>query len=172
MHIVITEESHNRVSWQVRTPLLWIEGALLVGALVFALLVLPSPSPVRWQAIAVVDGILLVAGSVVAVTTPLIDQGYLERMPEGGEVQRAKVWPFVGARSVITRDLGEIVDFDLETEIFEDAPRETTQLCRLWAVSDAGERICLTNWAHPASVTALGTALAKAGRRSFQGAEV
>ncbi len=167
VRIAIIDESHNRVDWETRSPLLWIEGGLAAGALFFALLVAPSPSPHRWLAVGAVAGLVILVGVLLAITTPLVDRGSLERLPEGGDLQRFKTWLLRGARPVITADLGEVARFEGETQTFEDTPSEIYQLSRLWVIFEDGERRCLTTWSDPASVVALGTALSRAGRRAF-----
>lgn len=167
VRIAIVDESHNRVDWETRSPLLWIEGGLGVAALFFALLVVPSPSPYRWLALGAVVGVLVLLAVILAITTPLVDQGSLERLPEGGDLQRLKVWLLRGPRPAVEADLGEVARFEAETEIFEDSPLDIYQLSRLWAIFKDGERRCLTDWCEPASVAALGDALSRAGRLPF-----
>jgi hypothetical protein len=166
--IALTEESHNHIDWEVRTPVVWYEVGLLVGALFFAVLAVLSPSPLRWQAIGLVGGLLLIAAVALAVTTPMVDRGHLERLPEGGEVRRSRVWLFLGERPVLAWPLDDVVAFQMEGEIFEDVSPTTYRLARLWVVSREGDRRRLTQWASPASVRSLGEALGKAGRRAFE----
>ena len=167
MRIVVTEESHSRVAWQVRSPLIGILVGLLIAVLFFAALIIFSPSPIRFQAVGVVAGVALVIASVVVVTTPLVDSGYVERQPEGGDVQRTKRWPLVSPRSVVSLDLDEVARFEIETEVFEDAPPDIYSLSRLWAIDKADGRVALTDWAEPSSVQALGDAVSRAGRRDL-----
>jgi hypothetical protein len=168
MRIVIVEESHNRVAWQSRTPMLWIEASLLVGAIVVGAVLLFSPSPLRWQVLGAVLFVLVVIGVVVAMTTAPQDNGYLERLPEGGTLFRAKVWPLVGERPVVATNLEGITGFEIETEVFEESAADCYKLSRLWAIPVGEDRYCLTNWAETGSVRELGAALAKAGRLSFE----
>lgn len=169
MRIEIVEESHNRVDWQSRTPLLWIEAGLLLGAAVTGALLLLSPSPLRWQITAAVVGVVAILGGVLAATMPPLDRGYLERLPEAGRLGRTKVWPLVGSRPVVEVDLGQITGFEVETEVFEESAAECYEMSRLWAVTEGEARYCLTGWAETESVTLLGMSLAKAGRLAFQG---
>ena len=120
MRIVLTEEDHNHVDWESRSPVVWIEVALLVGVLVFSLLVTPSASTLRRQAVSVVTAIVLALGGLLAVTTPVVDRGHLERLPEGGDLKRSKVWLVVGARAVVDVPLEDIDRFEVEVETFED----------------------------------------------------
>ncbi len=168
MRIVIVEESHNRVTWQSRSPMLWIEVGLLLGILSVVALLLASPSPVRWHVMAAVISLLLILAVVIALTTAPADRGILERLPEGGTLFRARVWPFVGDRPVVEADLESITAFEIETEVFEESAAELYRLSRLWAVAGGENRHCLTNWADTESVNVLGVALAKASRLSFE----
>lgn len=168
MRVEILEETHNRVEWQAKTQLLWIEAGLLFGAGVFGLLIVPSPHPSRWLAAGVVGGIVLLVGVLVAVTTPAIEKGHLERLPDGGDVGRVKAWPLVGSRTVVDAALEDVTGFDIETTVFEDAGSDLYRRSRLWAVTGDGSRRALTSWAKPSSVLALGEALSKAGRRPLE----
>ena len=167
MRVVIVEESHNRVAWLSRTPMLWIEVGLLVGAVSAGAVLLFSPSPVRWQVLGAVIFVLLVLAVLLAVTTAPQDRGYLERLPEGGTLFRARVWPLVGDRPVVQVDLDSVTGFEIETQVFEESAEESYPQSRLWAQTAGEGRYCLTNWAETASVITLGVALAKAGRLSF-----
>ncbi len=167
MQIKIVEEHHNQVDWEVRTPLHWTIGGLIVGAAVFALLVIPSPSPHRWWAVAGVTGGVLAIAVFIAATTPTVDRGHLERLPEGGLVRRTRTWLLVGERSTLEVELDTITGFEAEIEAFEDRRTEPYQLARLWAISTDEAPRGLTDWAEPASALALGEALAKAARLPF-----
>ncbi|MGC9348835.1 MAG: hypothetical protein ACP5JG_11895 [Anaerolineae bacterium] len=168
MEIVEREEGHNRVDWERRTPVVWIEVGILVGAISFAALIITSPSPMRWYLIGAVTGVLLVIAVLIAMTTPLIDAGYLERLPEGGVVQRWKVWLGLGNRPQFDLALDDVTRFEMETQLFEDSPHETYVLSRVWAVLESGKRRALTAWIPPEIGQQLGEALARAGRRAFE----
>ena len=165
MRIVLTEESHNHVDWETRSPVVWMEIGLLVGILVFSLLVMPSASTLRRQAVSVVAAIILALGGLLAATTPVADRGHLERLPEGGDLKRSKVWLVVGARVVVEVALEDIDGFEVEVETFEDVPPTIYRQARLWAVANDGSRHCLTDWAGVDSVSDLGSSLEKASRR-------
>ena len=167
MRIVLTEEGHNYVDWETRSPVVWIEVGLLVGLLVFSLLVTPSASTLRRQAVSVVAVTVLALGGLLAATTPVADRGHLERLPEGGDLKRSKVWLVVGERAVVDVGLEEIDGFEVEVETFEDVPPAVYRQARLWAVANDGSRYCLTGWAEVDSVSDLGDSLAKAGRRAL-----
>jgi hypothetical protein len=122
----------------------------------------------RWQVTGLVAGALLMIGLVLGITTPRIDRGHLERLPEGGEVRRTRVWLLVGERPVLAWNLEDVVAFQMEGRVFEGMPPSSYRLARLWVVGSDGERRRLTHWADPASVQALGEALGKAGRRAFE----
>ena len=165
MRIVLTEESHNHVDWETRSPVVWMEIGLLVGILVFSLLVMPSASTLRRQAVSVVAAIILALGGLLASTTPVADRGHLERLPEGGDLKRSKVWLVVGARVVVEVALEDIDGFEVEVETFEDVPPTIYRQARLWAVASDGSRHYLTDWAEIDSVSDLGSSLEKASRR-------
>lgn len=165
MHIVLTEEGHNYVDWETRSPVLWIEVGLLMGLVVFSLLVTPSASILRRQAVRVVAVIVVALGGLLAATTPVADRGHLERLPEGGHLKRSKVWLVVGERTVVDVVLEDIDGFEVEVETFEDVPPAVYRQARLWAVANEGSRYCLTDWAEADSVSDLRDSLGRAGRR-------
>ena len=165
MRIVLTDEGHNHVDWETRSPVVWIEVGLLVGVLVFSLLVTPSASALRRQAVSVVAVSVVALGGLLAATTPLADRGHLERLPEGGDLRRSKVWLVVGERTVVDVALEDIDGFEVEVETFEDAPPAVYRQARLWAVANEGSRYCLTDWAEADSVSDLRNSLGKAARR-------
>ncbi|MBN1248056.1 MAG: hypothetical protein JXC32_10395 [Anaerolineae bacterium] len=167
MRIVLTEESHNHVDWEIRWPLLKMEIGLLVGLVVFLLIVIPSPNPARWTVVGVVTGVVILIGVLLAALSPLVDRGHLERLPEGGDLKRTKVWPLIGERVTLDAELDDIAGFEVEQALFEDAPPATYQLARLLAVTTDGERRALTVWAQPESVAQLARALERAHRRSL-----
>jgi hypothetical protein len=112
-----------------------------------------------------VAGVVVIIGALLAVLTPAIDRGHLERLPEGGDLKRAKVWPLVGERLVLDEELADVAGFEVEETVFEDAPPKTFGLARLWMVSRDGDRHPLTIWAQPESVMGLEKALGRALRR-------
>lgn len=168
MEIIEREEGHNRVDWERHSSVIWIEVGILIGALAFTGLIVTSPSPMRWYLIGAVAGVLLIIAVLIALTTPLIDAGYLERLPEGGDLQRWKVWLGVGSRPEFDLPLEDVTGFVMETQLFEDTPRDTYVLSRVWAVLASGERRALTAWIPSETAEHLGEALARAGRRPFQ----
>ncbi|MCJ7548337.1 MAG: hypothetical protein MUQ30_01480 [Anaerolineae bacterium] len=165
MRIALTEEGHNHVKWEARSPVVWIEVGLLAGILVFSLLVTPSAGTLRRQAVNAVAVIVVALGGLLAATTPLVDRGHLERLPEGGDLKRSKVWLVVGERTVVDVALEDIDGFEVELETFEDVPPAVYRQARLWAVANEGSRYCLTDWAEADSVGDLRNSLGKAGRR-------
>jgi hypothetical protein len=169
MEAVITEESHNRVVWEVRSSLLWMELGLLIGWVLFAALVVMAPSPLRWTLILGVGAAVLGVGGALALTTPLVDGGELERTPEGGVLYRERRWLFVGRRLSWEVPLEDVVGFRPETQAFEETGGVTYPQARLWAVCGDGAPLPLTGWLAPPSAYALGEALAKAGRRAYEG---
>jgi hypothetical protein len=167
MRIVIDEEGRNRVTWAARSPLLKLLAGLLIAALFLVVLLLPSPSPARWRVVGLVVGCALVIAAILTVTTPLIDGGTLERLPDGGELERTKTWPLIQPRTVLQLPLDEIAAFEVETVDFENAGPTVTTLSRLRIQDTSGAHIDLTDWAEPSSVVALGEAVARVGRREL-----
>lgn len=167
MEIILTEESHNHVDWEVRLPLVWMEVGLVIGVLLVALVAIPSPSSRRWVIFGGAAASLVSIGALLAIASPGVDRGHLERLPEGGDLRRARVWPIVGTRVVLDVGLDDIAGFDLEPAVFEDAPPASYRLARLWAVASDGTRYPLTAWAEPESVTRLEKALERALRRQL-----
>jgi hypothetical protein len=167
MRIVIGVEEHNRIAWEARSPLLRILAGVLVATVFLVVLLVPSPSPARWRVVGGVVGSALAIAAILTLTTPLTDSGHLERLPDGGDVERIKTWPLMSPRSVLQLPLDEIVAFVVETADFEEAAPRVTTLSRLRIQNTAGAHMALTAWAEPSSVLALGEALAKAGRREL-----
>lgn len=165
MRIALTEESHNHVDWEVRWPLLGMEAGLLIGLVVFYLLVIPSPSPARWTLVGITTGVVIGVGVLLAALSPLVDRGHLERLPEGGDLKRTKVWPLIGERLMLDAEIDDIAGFEIEETLFEDAPPTTYGLARLWVVTKEGQRHTLTAWAQPETVAELQHALERALRR-------
>lgn len=168
MRTEFVEESRSRVSWKSRSPLIYAEVGLLLLAVAFAGVAMLTHSAARWAVMVAVVGVCVLVGLLLAVTVPLVDQGFVERLPEGGRVERARTWLLRGVRPLLATDLDGLVAFEVETEAFEDAPPATYEQARLWVVSEGGERHPLTGWAEPSSVIALGEALGKTARRPFE----
>jgi hypothetical protein len=167
MRIAIGEGGHNRVTWEARSPLLRVLLGLLIATVFLAALVIPSPSPVRWRVVGLLVGFALVLATILTVTTPLVDGGYLERLPDGGQLERFRAWPLINPRMVLQLPLDEVSTFEVEAADFEDFAPEMTRLARLWVRDTSGRRALLTDWAEPSSVTELGESLAKTGRREL-----
>ena len=167
MRLVIGEEDHNRITWEARSPLLKLLLGLLIATILVVALLLPSPSPARGRVVALVVGCAFVIAITLTLTTPLVDGGHLERLPDGGDIGRTKIWPLVSPRVVLQLPLDEVSAFQVESVGFEDASQEVSTLARLRVQNTAGAYVILTDWAETASVVALGEALAKAGRREL-----
>ena len=167
MRIAIGEAESNHVTWTVRSPLYKLLVGVLVATVFLVALLLPSPTPARWGAIGLVVAGALVVAVILTLTTPLVDEGHLERLPDGGSLERTRTWPLVAPRTVLQLSLDRVAAFEVETSAFEDAPPTTLTLARLQVRDVDGATRLLTEWAEPASVLALGEALAKAGRREL-----
>jgi hypothetical protein len=168
MKIQITDEAHNRVDWIVRTPLVRILLGVLVGWASFAALVVTSPSPLRWPLVGSVSAVVVIVVLILAFTTPVRERGYLERTIDGGDVQRVKRWLLAGKRVAWETPLDTISGFQMELRNFEESPEHIYTLARLWVVLTDDSLALLTDWAEPQVVQALGTSLARAGRRVFE----
>jgi hypothetical protein len=168
MQVVIEDESHNRVAWLVRQPVVSYVLAALASALFIGVLVALSPSPIRWW---VVGGLVTAGiggGVVLGATTPRVDRGVLERTPDGGAIVRSKVYLLVGERASLEVPLSDVERLESETHRFEDTRWDIYPLARLWLVRLDGQREMLTSWVAPDSAINLGDALARAGRLTFQ----
>ena len=164
MHLKITEERHDYASWEVRSPIVWIELGLLGGALLFTPLVLTSPHPSRWTIAGFVYGFLALVSLIAAIAVPLRDYGYLERVPEGGTVHRGRVWVLVGERQGFNVPLEALLGVEIEDRRFEDLSYGPYALARLWLLDRDGKRRLLTGWAELDEAQALMRALNRAGR--------
>jgi len=171
MPILITEESHNRVTWQASRPVVSVLVGILAAVLFLGGVVVFSPSPVRWH----VSGAIVVVGlaSVVTLvlTVPMADCGSLERAPDGGELRRVQTWLFRGTREVLGMALEDIATFELETRSFEDGPTESYPLSRLRVVAQDGSHEILTDWTETHSARDLVDVLTKVGRRELASPE-
>jgi hypothetical protein len=167
MRIVIEEEDHNRVVWASRSPLIKLLVGLLIASVFLVALLAPSPSPMRGRVVGLVIGSGLVIAVLVTLTTPLVDGGHLERLPDGGDIERTKAWPFVKPRILMQLSLDGVESFELETADFGEAPPDLTRLARLRIRPVSGAPVNLTDWVEPSSVLALGEALSRIGRREL-----
>lgn len=171
MSIVITEESHNRVAWQANRPVVSVLIGILAAVLFLVAVVVFSPSPVRWQ----VSGAILVAGLAIAVaivlTMPMVDSGFLERSPDGGDLRRVQTWFLRGTREVFGLALEDIATFELETRSFEDGPTGSYPLARLRVIAQDGSHEILTDWTETHLARDLVDVLTKVGRRELASPE-
>ena len=164
MKAVIVEEAHNKVVWEVKSPLVGIELGLLIGGVGIAAFLIGVPSPLRWTLAGVVGGLALMAMVVLAISTPLGERGLFERTLDGGVLYRVRRWLLVGDRLAREVPLAAIAGFQAETRAFEELDEQTYPLARLLVVLKEAEPVPVTDWLEPAFVTSLVTALTRAGR--------
>lgn len=173
MQFQITEESHNRVAWEIDLPLLRLEIGLLIGLLVCVALViiLPAFRPFGWF---LTGGVMtgIVGGMVyLALTTPLRERGLMERPPEGGVVRRDRQWIFGGEGTALEVPLDEVTGFTVEEQIFEETGGTTRTLARLWVLrqhvdpENEPTSELLTDWLEPETAQAFAVTLSQAARR-------
>jgi hypothetical protein len=102
-----------------------------------------------------------------AATTPVNERGYLERLPDGGELILTKFWLPIGPRQSLAIPVEHIDNFRYEVSEFQDSVEDKYHLARLWVVMKTEETRTLTRWHKPDAVKDLGDALAKACRCTF-----
>lgn len=165
-------ESHNKVSWTFRLKYVWVWLGLLVGLIAVILLMAFSPAAPRLRNTVIIASSIIAMGSAawLVVATPNSVMGYVERLPDTGEVHIERFWlPFIQPQ-VETIDLDTVDSFSLDTMTFERTPGDLYTLARLWAVV-ADDLVLLSDWSTPADVDGLGQALAKAARKPYSGAD-
>ncbi len=171
MHIVIIEESHNRVVWEVKTPLLSIEVGALIGLLVFVGVLFLTMSGLRWGLIGGVTTVVLSVAVYLALRMPISERGMLERRPYGsgdrGETRREQHWLLRGKQVAWVLPLEKVMGFWLETQRFEGLSEYPYTMARLWTVAYEEELEPVTHWGDVQEVQDLGMALAKVARRRF-----
>ncbi len=176
MEFAIVEETHNRVSWRMRSPVVRIEIGLLVGFVIAAVLVilLPAFRPFGWFVVGAFVLGILGTGLYLALTTPLWDRGFMERLPDGGLVRREQRWVFGGERVTLDLPLDVVTAFEVETALFEGTGGALQTFARLLlllqdeAVGGAARPVPLTDWLEVEVIDALGRSLAWAARRPLR----
>ncbi len=164
MKAAIIEEAHNRVVWEVKSALIWMEIGILIGGLCVAAFIAMVPSPLRWTLVGVVATLTVVAMAVLALTTPLTERGEFERTLDGGALYRVKRWLLLGNRLALEAPLATIAGFRPEARAFEETDDQTYTLSRLLVVPVEGEPEPVTDWLDAAFVEALVDSLTRAGR--------
>ena len=168
MKLEITDESHNRVDWEVRWPVVRVEIGLLIGLVVLVVPIVFSPRPGRWFWLAAVGVLGVALGAIVAATTAVREEGYLERLPDGGELRVSRVWLGVGERVKVALPFEELSHFFIETQSFERAEDSVYPMARIWARTDGNEALQLSPWGEPSTIEPLGESLSKAARCSLE----
>lgn len=168
MKAAIVEEAHNRVVWEVKTSLLWIELGLFIGGACAAALIVVTPSPLRWTLAGILMALVAIVGVFLALTTPLAERGELERTLDGGTVSRTRWWLFFGKRLAWKAPLEAIAGFRPDPRVFEDTDEQTYTLSRLVALLLDADPVPLTDWLDPQFVIGLGESLTRAARLTFE----
>ncbi len=168
MKLDIIDESHNRVDWLVRWPVIWIELSLLLGLSVLTAVIMLSTSPARWIWLSTAGGFVMIVGVAIAMTTPIREEGYLERLPDGGELKLTYIWLGLGKRTEVALPFPDLDGFVCETQNFERTERSVYAMARLWARTRENDMRRLSAWGKPTTIEPLGEALSKAARRPLE----
>jgi hypothetical protein len=168
MNLEITDESHNRVEWLVRWPVVWVELGLLLGLSVLTIFILLSTHSARWIWLGTVGGFTIIIGVAIAATTPVSEEGYLERLPDGGELRLTCIWFGLGRRTRVDLPFPELDSFVYETQDFERTERSIYTMARLWARTRESDVSRLSAWGKPTVIEPLGAALSRAARRPLE----
>lgn len=171
MKLEITDESHNRVDWLVQWPVLWIEVGLWGGLSVLTVFILLVNHPARWIWLGAVGGLTLIVGVALAATTPIREEGHLERLPDGGELRLIRVWLGFGRRTVFVLPFQELVGFVYESQDFQRTEQSIYTMVRLWASTQDDGALRLSAWGRPSELEPLGEVLSKAARRPLDVAQ-
>lgn len=164
MKATIVEEAHNRVVWEVKTALLWMVLGLFGGGIGAAAWLVVAPSPLHLTLAGILMALVISVAGFLALTTPLAEQGEVERTLDGGHVARTRRWLFFGKRLAWEAPLEVIVGFRPEPRLFEDTAEQTYTLSRLVALVADADPVPLTDWLDPPFVLDLSASLTKAAR--------
>ncbi len=168
MKATIVEEAHNRVVWEIKTSLLWIVLGLFLGGLCAAVFLILAPLSPRWDLVGVALALTVGVAAFLALTTPLVERGELERTLDGGRLVRSRQWLFFGQRPALQAELESVVGFRPEARLFEDTGEQTYTRSRLWVFLTDADPLPVTDWLDAPFVHTLGESLAKAGRCTFE----
>jgi len=107
---------------------------------------------------------------LLALTTPLGEQGLVERSPEGGVVRLEQRWILQRKPMVWDSSLEAISGFSVEQQTFAETSARARTLARLWVFlppedDEQQPRMPLTNWLEVNVTQALGQSLAHVARR-------
>jgi len=164
MKAAILEEAHNKVVWEAKSALVWMQIGILIGGACVAAFLILVPSPLRWTLVGVTAALTIAVIIALALTTPLADHGEFERTLDGGTLYRGKQWQLFGKHLVMEAPLAEIIDFQPETRTFEETTGQTYTLTRLLVVPVEGDPAPITDWLDAEFIESLTAALARAGR--------
>ena len=167
MDLEITSQSHNRVDWVVRTKILWIELGLIIFVSITVILLASTASSLRWRVVTILISVGVLVAGVLAATMPLRELGFLERLPDGGELVLNKTWIPIGRRRALMVPVDDIAGFRYDESDFQDSEEDRYHMARLWVIRKSESQLKLTGWLEPEIVKELGDALAKACRVEY-----
>ncbi len=168
MRLEITEQAHNKVAWTVHTQIVQVLiGIGIAVALSLLLLVIfPNLNTLVWV---VLLGIALGGAGMIlllVILKPRMEEGLVERTPEGGTVWRKEWLILRGEHMLFEFPLEEVAGFWIEERDFEQSGGDKLRLARLWIIfTEEGEGQPLVDWMDIPAVRGLAEAIAKASRR-------
>ena len=168
MLLEITEETHNKVRWEISTQLVQalIGIGLAVVISVMLMLIFPNLNFLVWVIlIAVVIGGLGII-LLLALLKPIWEKGLVERTPEGGVVRRKERLLLRGEHVLFEFPLEEVEGFWVEQHDFQQSGGNKIRLARLWILfTEENEGQPLIDWMDVPKVQRVAEAIARATRR-------
>jgi len=165
MQVKILDEQHNAVRWELRRPLVEIELGILGGMLLLIAGLFFVQSAVRWPFIAGVVTLALGAAFYVAFTTPLWEQGAMERAPEGGTVTCERRWLLRRELERWEAPLDSVESVGVMLRTVEETDGHVVPAARCYVrLAEGGAPVPLTGWATVESATQLAQSFARAAR--------
>ena len=170
MILEITEETHNRVCWEVNTRLVpvLIGIGLAVAVSVILMVVFPGLNFLVWVILLglVIGGVGMIV--LLALLKPLKERGRVERTPEGGVVRRMERMLLRGEHVLFEFPLEDVEGFWVEQHDFEQSGGKRVRLARLWVLfPEENEGQLLTEWMDVPPVQRLAESIVRASRRPF-----
>lgn len=165
MDVRILAEEHNAVRWEMRSLIAEVELGIFGGATLIVIVLLFAQNPLRWYYAVGVTVLASVAALYVALTTPLIERGAMERTPEGGSVSHEIRWLLRRQPVKWETSLDAISSVGVAYRRVEETDGETSSAARFCVRLKDGEGVLpLTGWASVTSAERLQEAFAKAAR--------
>ena len=168
MLLEITEETHNKVRWEINTQLVQalIGVGLAVAVSVILMLIFPNLNFLVWVILLAVVlgglGIIL----LLVLLKPIWEKGLVERTPEGGVIRRTERLLLRGEHVLFEFPLEEVRGFWVEQHDFEQSGGNKIRLARLWILfTEENEGQPLVDWMDVPKVQRLARAIARATRR-------